>query len=103
MRFSAKRFALAALSVYYNYTEIVKTLSFDLKVNFILKRILCVSKYFILNTPYLIMRSMILGFAIYRSKVNTSLKNNIFFFLKKMFSLQRWCSETFKNIQIKFR
>ena len=30
MRFSAKRFALAALSVYYNYTEIVKTLSVDL-------------------------------------------------------------------------
>ena len=30
MRFSTKRFALAALSVYYNYTEIVKTLSFDL-------------------------------------------------------------------------
>ena len=30
MRFSAKRFALAALSAYYNYTEIVKTLSFDL-------------------------------------------------------------------------
>ena len=30
MRFSAKRFALAALSACYNYTEIVKTLSFDL-------------------------------------------------------------------------
>ena len=30
MRFSAKRFALAALSAYYNDTEIVKTLSFDL-------------------------------------------------------------------------
>ena len=30
MRFSAKRFALAALSAYYKYTEIVKTLSFDL-------------------------------------------------------------------------
>ena len=30
MRFSAKRFALAALSAYYNYTKIVKTLSFDL-------------------------------------------------------------------------
>ena len=30
MRFSAKRFTLAALSVYYSYTEIVKTLSFDL-------------------------------------------------------------------------
>ena len=30
MRFFAKRFALAALSVYYNYTEMVKTLSFDL-------------------------------------------------------------------------
>ena len=30
MRFSAKRFALAALSAYYNNTEIVKTLSFDL-------------------------------------------------------------------------
>ena len=30
MRFSAKQFALAALSAYYNYTEIVKTLSFDL-------------------------------------------------------------------------
>ena len=30
MRLSAKRFALAALSAYYNYTEIVKTLSFDL-------------------------------------------------------------------------
>ena len=30
MRFSAKRFALAALSAYYNYTEIVKPLSFDL-------------------------------------------------------------------------
>ena len=30
MWFSAKQFALAALSVYYNYTEIVKTLSFDL-------------------------------------------------------------------------
>ena len=30
MRFSAKRFALEALSVCYNYTEIVKTLSFDL-------------------------------------------------------------------------
>ena len=30
MRFSVKRFALAALSAYYNYTEIVKTLSFDL-------------------------------------------------------------------------
>ena len=30
MWFSAKRFALAALSAYNNYTEIVKTLSFDL-------------------------------------------------------------------------
>ena len=30
MRFSAKQFALAALSAYYTYTEIVKTLSFDL-------------------------------------------------------------------------
>ena len=30
MRFSAKRFALVALSAYYNRTEIVKTLSFDL-------------------------------------------------------------------------
>ena len=30
MRFSAKRFALAALSAYYSYTEIVITLSFDL-------------------------------------------------------------------------
>ena len=30
MRFSAKRFALAAVSAYCNYTEIVKTLSFDL-------------------------------------------------------------------------
>ena len=30
MRFLAKRFALAALSAYYNYTEIVKTLSFNL-------------------------------------------------------------------------
>ena len=30
MRFSAKQFALAALSAYYNFTEIVKTLSFDL-------------------------------------------------------------------------
>ena len=30
MQFSTKRFTLAALSVYYNYTEIVKTLSFDL-------------------------------------------------------------------------
>ena len=30
IRFSAKRFALVALSIYYNYTEIVKTLSFDL-------------------------------------------------------------------------
>ena len=33
MRFSAKRFALAALSVYYNYTEIVKTLSGSLTRN----------------------------------------------------------------------
>ena len=30
MQFLAKRFALAALSVYYNNTEIIKTLSFDL-------------------------------------------------------------------------
>ena len=30
IRFSAKRFALVVLSVYYNYTEIVKTLSLDL-------------------------------------------------------------------------
>ena len=30
MRLSAKRFALAALSAYYNYTEKVKTLSIDL-------------------------------------------------------------------------
>ena len=30
MRFLAKRFALEALSVYYNYTETVKILSFDL-------------------------------------------------------------------------
>ena len=30
MRFSAKRFTLAALSAYYKNTEIVKTLSFDL-------------------------------------------------------------------------
>ena len=30
MRFSAKRFAFAALPACYNYTEIVKTLSFDL-------------------------------------------------------------------------
>ena len=33
MRFSAKRFALAALSAYYNHNQIVKTLSFDLQVN----------------------------------------------------------------------
>ena len=31
MRFLAKRFAFAALSAYYNYTEIVKTLSFYLE------------------------------------------------------------------------
>ena len=31
MRFSAKLFALAALSVYNNFIETVKTLSFDLK------------------------------------------------------------------------
>ena len=30
MRFLAKRFTLEALSVYYNYTETVKTLSFDI-------------------------------------------------------------------------
>ena len=30
MWFLAKQFALAALSVYYNYTEIVKSLSYDL-------------------------------------------------------------------------
>ena len=30
VRFSAKRFAFEALSVYYNYTKTVKTLSFDL-------------------------------------------------------------------------
>ena len=30
MRFSAKCFALEALSIVYNYTETVKTLSFDL-------------------------------------------------------------------------
>ena len=30
MQFAAKRFALAALSAYYNHTEMVKTLSFDL-------------------------------------------------------------------------
>ena len=30
MRFLAKQFALEALSAYYNYTEIVKTLSFYL-------------------------------------------------------------------------
>ena len=30
LRFSAKRFALVALSVYYKYTAIVQTLSFDL-------------------------------------------------------------------------
>ena len=30
MRFSARRFALAALSAYYNYTKIVRTLLFDL-------------------------------------------------------------------------
>ena len=30
MWFSTKRFALAALSAYYNHTEIIKTLSFDL-------------------------------------------------------------------------
>ena len=32
MRFSAKGFALAALSVYYDYTEIIKTLSFDVSL-----------------------------------------------------------------------
>ena len=31
VRFSAKRFAFKALSVYYNYTKTVKTLSFDLE------------------------------------------------------------------------
>ena len=30
MRFSAKRFAFAILPACYNYTEIIKTLSFDL-------------------------------------------------------------------------
>ena len=30
MRFSAKRFVLTALSAYYKFTEIAKTLSFDL-------------------------------------------------------------------------
>ena len=46
---------------------------------FVLKWILYVLHYFILNTPYLFIRSIFLIFAIYRSKINTSLKNKICF------------------------
>ena len=46
---------------------------------FVLNWILYVFHYFILNTPYLINRSIFLIFAIYVSKVNTSLKNKICF------------------------
>ena len=37
MRFSAKRFALAALSAYYNYTEIVKTCHLIFKYSKVMK------------------------------------------------------------------
>ena len=50
-----------------------------LQPTFVLKWILYVFHCFILNTPYLIIRSIFLIFAIYRSKVNTSLKNKICF------------------------
>ena len=46
---------------------------------FVLKWILYVFHYFILNSPYFIIRSIFLIFAIYRSKINTSLKNKICF------------------------
>ena len=50
-----------------------------LQPTFVLKWILYVFHYFILNTPYLIIRSLFLIFATYRSKVNKSLKNKIGF------------------------
>ena len=64
-----------------------------------IKWILYVLKYFILNTAYLIIRNIFLVvFAIYRSKVNTSLKNNIVFentYFPSKFS--KWCSESLKE------
>ena len=60
--------------------------------------------YFSLNTPYLVIRSVFLIFAIYRSKVNTSLKNkicfeNIYFFPLNLLSCVQ---KALKNIQTKF-
>ena len=80
---------------------IIKTL---LQPIFVLNWILYVFHYFILNTPYLIIiKSIFLIFAIYVSKVNTSLKNKICFeniyFPSKFIKL---CPENLKNIQTKF-
>ena len=50
-----------------------------LQPTFVLTWVLYAFHYFILNTPYLIIRSIFLIFATYRSKVNTSLKSKICF------------------------
>ena len=50
-----------------------------LQPTFVLKWILYVFHCFNQNTPYLVIRSIFLIFATYRSKVNTSLKNKICF------------------------
>ena len=62
--------------------------------------------YFILNTPYLIIRSIFLVFAIYRSNVNTSLKNEVFFeniyFPSKLIMLDPEClKELTDNIPLR--
>ena len=76
-------------------TEINKTL---LQPTFVLKWILYVIHYFVLNAPCLIIRSVFLIFVIYRSKVNRSLKNKICFeniyFPSKLIKL---CPESLKE------
>ena len=95
--------SIIVLAFLMNFTTkflIHKTL---LQPTFVLKWILYVFHYFILNTPYLIIRSTFLIFATYRSKVNTSLKKRICFqniyFSSEFIKL---CQEALKNIPTKF-
>ena len=74
-----------------------------LQPTFVLKWIQYVFHYFILNTPYLIIRSIFLNFAIYQSKVNTSLKNKICF--KNIYMPSKFitlCPESLKEHTDKF-
>ena len=74
-----------------------------LQPTFVLKWILYVFHNFILNTPYLIIRSIFLIFAIYRSKVNISwrIKSVLRIYISPL-NLLNCVQKALKNIQTKF-